>query len=81
VFIFVGVANLPISFTEFSCSVHIGQELLADHLDRLTVQPETAFGSVLQDIPVGPAGMLLPGRQMEIATRRPHAGSFLLCSI
>ena len=33
---------------------------------------------LLELMAIRPAGMLLPGRQMQIAAHRPHAGGFLL---
>jgi hypothetical protein len=78
VFVLVGIAYFPIGFAQLTGSVHIGQELVADHLDRLTVERKTAFGSLLEVLTIRPAGMLLPGRQMPIPTHHPHTGSFLL---
>jgi hypothetical protein len=58
---------------------HIGEELVADHLNALGVQGELpALGSSLQRVSIGPGLMPEPGLLMELATHVPHAGGFHL---
>jgi hypothetical protein len=69
---------LAVSFPEFSCCVHIGEEGTKNHLHCLAVKVELPSGGPLKLVPIRPAGVQLTGGQMEITAHSPHAGGFHL---
>ena len=79
--VLIRIPDLPVSFAQLLGGVHIRQELVADHLDRLAVEAKPSFGGLLQVLPIRPAGMLLPSSPMQIPTPRPDASGFLLCLV
>jgi len=78
----IRVAHARVRGLELTGGLHIGQELMTEHLNALGVQGElSTFGGPLQRVAIWPGLMLTPGVLMQVAAHVPHAGGFLLCRL
>jgi hypothetical protein len=75
----VGVAMARVRLTQLLDGLDIGEKLLADHLDRLTVQRVLpALGLPLQVVAVRPAGLLASRRSVALDAVHPDLCGFQL---
>ena len=75
----MGVAMAWVALAQLLDCLDVGQKLLADHLDRLTVQRNlSAFGFALQVVSARPGPALAPSLLVPLDTVHPHPGGFHL---
>ena len=77
---FVGIthSHVGMCLPELTCGVDIGKERMNNHLNRLAVEPETAFGHLLKFVASRPRRVLQSCCLVGFHTEVPHTRPFRL---